>query len=182
MPRGGESARSAAYYEEYAAMGPERSLEKLAHQLYLEQRKERPLESTWLSKLKKASRDYGWQSRVKEYDRAQVEERKRAKADLLERMNEEHALLGRTHALRAAKMIAELTEQNRMSSTAAVTLLKIATDLERVARGAETEITRTIEDQPKQLQHTIAFDLTRLSDVQLSKLEEIAGEIESPDD
>lgn len=177
--KGQESTRAAAYFEEYAAMGPERSLEKLAKQLYETQEDERNTkETTWLRKLKEFSIQHNWQERIKERDREVAREKRRKYEEERQRMNDEHALLGRTHALRAAKMIQELSEQGRMSSTAAVTLLKIATDLERLARGAETEITKTIEEQPKQHRHTIAFDLSRLSDEQLERLEQLAEEID----
>lgn len=178
-----ESARAAAYFEEYAAMGPERSLEKLARQLYENQEEDRNTkEITWLTKLKAFSIQHNWQERVRERDREVAREKRRKLEESREQMNTEHALLGRTHALRAAKMIQELSEQGRMSSTAAVTLLKIATDLERLARGAETEITKTIEEQPKQHKHTIAFDLSRISDEQLERLEQLAEEIEPGED
>lgn len=176
MGRRGESAKYLAYFEEYATMGPERSLEKLAKLLYARQGKPQPAELSILSMLKRASRDYGWVDRVIEYDRQVIRARRRKREEAIERMNEEHALLGRTHALRAAKLIGESIEKDRMTPGNAISLLRISTDLERVARGAETEITRTIDEGPKK--HTIAFDLSRLTDEQLEKLEQIAGEVE----
>ena len=177
MGKAGESIKASAYFEEYVTLGPERSLEKLAELLYQRQATSKPAFATWLSKLKKMSATYGWVERVKQKDREAAAESRRKKQEVVDRMNEEHALLGRTHALRAAKQIQELIEAKRFGSQSAVTLLKVSTDLERVARGAATENKQvTIDEMPSS--NKLSFDLSKLTDEQLARLEQIAEEVE----
>lgn len=179
----GESSKVAGYFAEYAAMGPSRSLARLRVHL--------GKQSNFIRQLETYSSRYDWQRRVRSYD-ARVAEQEREKREVALReqqleheqaifkMNTEHALLGRTHALRAAKQIQELIEAKRFGSQAAVTLFTVATNLERVARGAETQNTRlSVETESKA--NTIAFDLSKVSLEQLEQLEALAGAIEHGD-
>ena len=138
-----ETAKAAAAFEAYCAMGPERSLAKLAenNQRYA---KSIPL-------LKKWSAQHQWVERAKQFDHEQAEiarklalkegERKRKKREEeLEKMNERHAQLAINAQYEMLKRINFLIEQDKFSAYSSVTLLKLATDLERVARGAATEI------------------------------------------
>lgn len=177
-----ETNKSLELYRQYERMGKDRSLAKLADQLG------RP--ASYVRHLQLLSSEHSWQDRVRSYDAAEAREiddarrseRVRSeleKQEIISRMNQEHSLLGRTHALRAAKQIQDLIDVKKFGSQAAVNLLKIATDLERVARGAETATTRVVQEQPR---NTIAFDLTILSVEQLERLEQIAGELEPGDE
>lgn len=123
-----ETPKSAAAFEEYCALGTMRSLRRLADKT-----------GTKLSQLGEWSRVFAWQERVKFYDAERIEARRVKQEAELDRMNEEHALLGRTQALRAIKQIEELIKVQHFGSQAAVQLFKISTDLERIARGASTE-------------------------------------------
>lgn len=126
-----ETPQAAAAYEEYCTLGLDRSLRKLAEsqQKY----------SKSIALLMRWSVDHNWQERVKQYDKERIDERRRKHDAALEKMNEEHALLGRTQALRAVKQIEELIKAQKFGSQATVQLFKVSTDLERLARGAATE-------------------------------------------
>lgn len=123
-----ETPRAAAAYEEYAAMGPSRSLRKLADK-----------SGTKLAQLGEWSSEHQWQERVKSYDAERIEEKRRKQEAAIDAMNERHAMIGTTQQARAIKQIEALIEAKSFGSMAAVQLLKLATDLERVARGASTE-------------------------------------------
>lgn len=123
-----ETPRAAAAYEEYAAMGPSRSLRKLADKT-----------GTKLAQLGEWSATHKWQERVKAYDAERIEEKRLKQEAEIEKMNERHALIGTTQQAKAIKQIEALIEAKSFGSMAAVQLLKLATDLERVARGASTE-------------------------------------------
>lgn len=180
MTKNGEQAKSLALYMRYEGMGPDRTLEKLAQEIFQAQSKPTPKYITTLSKLKKLSAQHNWVTRAEEYDKRQVEALRKKQQEAIDRMNEEHALLGRTHALRAAKQIQELMEAKKFGSNAVVSLLKVATDLERVARGAETTNSKvTVEDHQRK-PHVVSVDLSKLSDEQLARLETLVTEIESP--
>jgi hypothetical protein len=198
----GETAKVAGYWSIYASLGPERSLEKLARIL--------GKSAGFVRALEQYSSKYSWQERVRQYDtqraqeahiereqeqrkrelllqeernrREEERERKRQEIeDARDRMDSEHALLGRTHALRAAKVIQDLIESKRMNAAAAVQLLKYATDIERLARGAETERT-AVTVQEERSPSLLQFDLSILTIEQLEQLEQIAEEVESKKD
>lgn len=125
-----ETPRAAAAFEEYCAFGPSRSLRKLADKT-----------GTKLAQLGEWSREHQWQERVKAYDAERIEERRRKQEAEIEKMNERHAMIGTTQQAKAIKQIEALIEAKSFGSMAAVQLLKLATDLERLARGAPTEHT-----------------------------------------
>lgn len=130
-----ETPKASAAFHEYCLLGPSRSLRKLADRLHQFTPKSPP----GIDTLKMWSSEHNWQERVKEFDKEQAEERLRKQQQEIEKMNQEHALLGRTQALRAVKQIEELIKVQKFGSQAAVQLLKVATDLERLARGAATD-------------------------------------------
>jgi hypothetical protein len=125
-----ETPKARAAYHEYEAMGTDRSLAKVAAKLGKPAGYTRQLE-TWSSQ-------FHWQDRVKKYeDRLGEEKRKRRQAEL-EKMDEEHALIGRTQALRAVAQIERLITAQDFPASSAVALLKFGAELERLARGAAT--------------------------------------------
>lgn len=132
-----ETAKAADAFEEYAIMGPSRSLRKLAERRGQKEGKSR----VRLATLEEWSSAHNWQERVKAYDAEQRAIRRAQREASIDVMNEEHALLGRTQAIRAVKQIQALIEAGKFGSQAAVSLFKIATDLERIARGGVTERT-----------------------------------------
>lgn len=125
-----ETPAAAAAFAEYCALGPDRSLRKLVDKV-----------STNLAQLGIWSRNHSWQERVAQYDIAQIKERERKKQADIEKMNERHAQIGITQQARAIKQIEELIAAKKFGSQASVQLLKLATDLERLARGEPTERT-----------------------------------------
>ena len=126
-----ETPKALAAFHEYCLLGPDRSLRKLA-----EQKQEY---SKNIALLMKWSAEHNWQERVKEYDNARADERRIKREAEIEKMNERHAMIGTTQQAKAIKQIETLIEAKAFGSMAAVQLLKLATDLERVARGAPTE-------------------------------------------
>lgn len=130
-----ESARSAAAFAVYAAMGPGRSLHKLHFEL-----KSLP---EWTAaipserRLEMWSSKHGWQNRVKEYDIARAEERRIAREALKAQTNEAHFNLGDQAAQIAVEQINRLIESQKFGSQASVQLLKLATDLQRLALGLD---------------------------------------------
>jgi hypothetical protein len=176
-----ETNKSLALYEQYANMGSGRSLAKLCELI--------GKEASYVRYLEKLSSEHGWQTRIRQYDAALIEEvAQKIKAEQKEklakfeaekwRMDVEHALLGRTYAIKAAKQIADLMDVHKMGAMPTVQLFKIATDLERLARGADTASTRIQTNEPAAGPNTIAFNLTKLTADQLDRLEAVASELE----
>ena len=133
-----ETPQAAAAYNEYAALGPDRSLRKLADKLG--QSGGKP--GAKLSTLELWSSQHRWQERVKVYDAARAEERRRKHDADIERMNERHAAIGTTQQAQALKQLAHLAEIGKLGSQASVMLLKLAIDVERTARGEPTTVER----------------------------------------
>ena len=123
-----ESPKAKAAFAEYCAMGRERSLRKLGDK-----------RGTKLAQLGIWSSEHNWQERVAKYDIERIEEKHRKQEDELERMNERHAQIGVTQQAKAIKQIDALITAQKFGSQASVQLLKLATDVERLARGAATE-------------------------------------------
>lgn len=176
-----ETPDAAKAFEDYYNMGDERSLERLANLMHQNQTKARPKPqtiATLLSKVKEWSSKQGWQQRIIDRDRTEAEKVRKKRAKALEQMNDEHALLGRTQALKAVQQIKNLIDAKKFGSQAAVQLFKMSTDLERVARGAATEVA--------QLQHVgkdgeelpssslIAIDTRNMTTEQLEMLKALA--------
>lgn len=145
-----ETNKAAAAFDEYCELGPGRSLAKLAKKL-----------DKNVGQLERWSSQFQWVLRAREYDREQAAERRHAQEEAVARMNEEHALLGQTQAQHAVKLIEDLIIEQRFTPAAAVQLLKISVDLERVARGASTEqIALTGKDGGAIEYHDSTNDLT----------------------
>ena len=142
-----ESAKAAAAYANYEALGETRSLPKLL--AWYQEQAEKQLKATegdkpaiyipHLSVLKEWSSKYSWQERTHQFDEAQREEKRRKRVAELDRMDEEHAVMGRTASIRAADLLRQRMEKNDIGAYALVQLLKVGTDLERLARGGATE-------------------------------------------
>src|SRR5579884_3930561 len=87
-----ETPKASAAFLEYAAMGPERSLRKLADKM-----------GTTLAQLGTWSREHRWQERAMQYDKERAEEKRRKQEAELEKMNERHAMIGTTQQAKAIK-------------------------------------------------------------------------------
>lgn len=133
-----ETPKAAAAYAEYAAMGPMRSLAKLHQQL----RQSQGTVRVGLDTLEAWSAAHHWQQRVRAHDAAIIAEQEARRLADNEQMNERHALLGKTHQMRAIDQIGRLMAEGRFGSQAAVMLLKLAIDVERTARDLPTTVER----------------------------------------
>lgn len=167
-----ETARAAKAFADYCAMGEARSLTKLEAQTNQSGTKAR------LATLKEWSTRQNWQERVKQYDSERMEERRRKREGELDKMNERHALIGTSQQARALKQIEALIDAQSFTAAASVQLLKLATDLERVARGASTEqIAHTGKDGgPLTIKQHI--NLSGLSNEELATLEQLARRVQ----
>jgi hypothetical protein len=128
-----ESPKAAAAFTEYCLLGPSRSLAKLAK---VSERFGMPAVS--VRHLEQWSSAHQWQEWAKEYDADLLAERERKYRDALIKMDAEHALIGRTAAIKAADLLRSRMDENDIGAYALVQLLKVATDLERLAREAAT--------------------------------------------
>jgi hypothetical protein len=133
-----ETPKAAAAFREYCALGPGRSLAKLAQgdQKYA---KSVPV-------LKRWSSVHTWVERAKQYDEERAKEKQRKQDEAIEAMNGRHAELALHHQITSAQQIERLIEAKKFGSQASVQLLKLSTDLERLARGEPTEYTRNKTD------------------------------------
>lgn len=143
-----ETARAAAAYSYYAAMGPGRSLAKL----------HRELQQDWVGKkvptlrrIEEWSAKLGWQERVKQYDLERAEEKRRAREKLIDKTNEEHYNVAQETLQWARDKIRELMDAEKFGSQAAVQLLNIAAQLQRQAIGADKQQEKEEQTAPIQL-------------------------------
>lgn len=127
-----ETPKAAAAFIVYCALDPgERSLALVAAKMGM-----RPAS---VRLVKKWSAQNRWQERVKKYDLAAAAEELRQSEQAVRQMNERHALSATSAQVVAWEYISSLMKQKKLSSLAAVQLLKIVYDVERVSRGGETE-------------------------------------------
>lgn len=123
-----ETAKALAAYREYELMGPDRSLAKV--------RQKYGKSSAKLRLLERWSSAHHWQDRVRAYDEEQAKIKQQKRQAELDAMDDLHASLGRTLLLRAIRLIERHIEEGDTTFSAAIQLLKVAANLERVARGA----------------------------------------------
>lgn len=169
-----ESPKAAAAFREYCALGPGRSLAKLAEKIGKSSGYTRQLE-TWSSA-------FGWVARAGQYDAERDAEKLRKREEAIDAMNERHALIGTTQQARAIKQIEELITAKNLGSQASVQLLKLALDVERIARGAATERAELTgkDGGPLAARTTLTLDLAKLRDAspeQLAALRALAVEL-----
>lgn len=143
-----ETPDAALAFERYYDEGEDRSLAKLAkkmHQEILEKQvsqgytKRSPTVATVLAQLKRWSTEHGWQEKVIARDRKRAENERKKRDKAIEDMNLRHAQIGVTQQLKAIEQIKALIDAKAFGSMAAVQLLKLSTDIERLARGTPTE-------------------------------------------
>jgi hypothetical protein len=182
-----ETPKAAAAFAVYCTLGPtNRSLKALAAHL--------GKSPGYESILSRWSKEFRWQERVKKYDLDLIErkaesERKKHEQEI-EQMNDRHASIGVTQQLKAIEQINALIKAQSFGAIASVQLLKFATDLERLARGAPTEqkqLALTGKDGGAIETHTepqgsMYIDLSKLSSEQLDRLEQLIDEVERAED
>lgn len=151
-----ETAKAAAAYAEYAALGPTRSLGKLYEAL----RQSDGKAAVSLRTIEQWSSEHHWQSRVQAHDEKRAAEKERKRIADIEAMNERHAMIGTAHQMRAIEQIKRLIEDKKFGSQAAVQLLKLAVDVERTARGEPTEVQAQQHSGTVTVEHGISDSAT----------------------
>lgn len=130
-----ETPRAAAAYNVYAAMGVGRSIAKLHREL--QNNPDWHSAVPTLRRMEEWSSSHRWQERVKAYDAERIEEQRQAKEAIKEQTNAEHYSIGMAATQVAVEQINRLIEKEKFGSQAAVQLLKLATDLQRLALGLD---------------------------------------------
>lgn len=157
-----ESPKAAAAFARYCVQ-PDRSLRKLADET-----------GTKLAQLGKWSRLFDWQERVKQYDTELIERqaaaKRKARDKAIEDMNQRHILFAVNLQHDLVKRISSLMDAGEFDARAAVSALKLATDLERLARGEPTQSTK--------LEHNLGPDLAGARDQLFNKLAAFAKQDE----
>lgn len=128
-----ETPRAAAAFLEYCALGPARSLRKLAEKLQQNRNKT----ATVFRQLGEWSSLYNWQERVKQYDAERIAERVAKKQEAREQMEDRHAEEAKEEQRIARAHIKAAMDKDGNAvgriSLAAVQLLKNSRDDERKA-------------------------------------------------
>lgn len=184
-----ETARAAEAFERYSALGPGRSLSKLARLMVEEAKGEAhfpvnprqtpgnhpvkaPTLETILRQLEVWSSAHRWQERVRAYDREKAQELQREREERIRQVNENHVTLARGQTIRAVKEIEHLASVHKLTGQAAVTLFKYAVDLERTALGIPTTVQEQTFSVAPEPQDDASPDLARLirSDPEATRL------------
>ncbi len=134
-----ETPTAAQAFEDYYALGDGRSLRKLA--------KSNQKHSKHIANLMQWSAAHGWQERVKARDREIAEAKRKQKDAAIEAMNERHAQTGMSLQAKGLKRADELLAQDVVSDLGSLRMIKIGTDLERIARSESAKIQANEEKQ-----------------------------------
>jgi hypothetical protein len=153
-----------------------RSLQRLAKELGLS-----------LDHLKKLSAKNNWVERAAAYD-AYLEElaREQNEAEIL-KMRKNHALLASQMITKAAKRLLTMPEEE-ITAADLVRLVDVGVKIERLSRGESTE-NRQISGEAKVIhqgevtvKNQMNLDLSRLTDEELSELEQLLEKLHSEPD
>lgn len=161
-----ETPRAAAAFLEYCTLGPSRSLAKLAKVVVGDA-------TVHIRQLEKWSSEFGWVERAKLFDAERAEEKRIKKQADIDAMDARHAQIGITQQAKAIKQIDALINAQKFGSQATVQLLKIAVDLERVARGEPTSIDQLTSKDGGPIQVQRNTDLAALDEDELDAVEAI---------
>lgn len=116
----------------YLSMGVDRSIAKVAEQMGKASGYKRHLED-WSSR-------YKWVERARVYDEEQLERKRTERQKQIDEMNRRHIRLAIKQQENAIAAIEKLKNSKKgLGSIAAVNLLKLAIDIERLANDAATE-------------------------------------------
>lgn len=158
-----ETDEAQAAFLAYCALDPlsdeGRSLNVLARQLQPRRRRKDgslPSIKSVRNQLGIWSSAFGWQKRVAEYDRREAERKAKQKARELEKMNENQARQAQALSSLAFKQTVTMLQEDtaakpdedgkmprrNFGAFTLVQLYKEATNAERIARGAATELTK----------------------------------------
>ncbi len=141
-----ETSKAAEAYAAYRDLGASRSLAKLTAMWGKSETYVWQLER-WCSQFSWVERAKTWDEEQREVERqkrlAEEDEKRQKQAKAVEDMNARHAQLGITQQLKMVKHVETLIAAKAFGSVATVQLLKLATELERLARGEATSIERS---------------------------------------
>jgi hypothetical protein len=140
-----ETPKAARAFADYVLLGPDRSLAKLVDHY--------GHPPSYVRQLQRWSALFHWQDRLRQIEEQEAEQRRKKRLLEQEKMDERHATMGQLNAMIATNRIDQLIKEGELNGSAAVSLLRIATDLERLARGAATsriEGDVTLMVQPKE--------------------------------
>lgn len=128
-----ESSKAKLFCDAYLSLGVERSLAKLA----LAGVDDMTVPKRWIEDW---SRWYGWVARAEAYDKEQLERKRTERQKQIDEMNKRHIRLAIKQQENAIAAIEKLKNSKKgLGSIAAVNLLKLAIDIERLANDAATE-------------------------------------------
>lgn len=133
-----ETAKAYAAFVEYCALGPARSLEKLAA---LYQTRTKPVPG--ISTIKLWSTQHNWQERVKQYDAERAEEKRIARERAREEAEERHAREAQEEQAAAREVLLRKAKEDEIGTFAAVQWLKNSREDERKALGMDESTTKT---------------------------------------
>ena len=151
-----------------------RSLQRLAKELGLS-----------LDHLKKLSAKNDWVSRAAAYDEYLDElAREQNEAEII-KMRKNHALLASQMITKAAKRLLTMPEEE-ITAADLVRLVDVGVKIERLSRGESTE-NKQISGEAKVIgevtvKNPMSLDLSRLSDEELSELEQLLEKLHSEPD
>lgn len=126
-----ETPIAAQAFEDYYDLGDERSIRKLAES--------NQKHSKHIANLMKWSTEHRWQERVIERDRQKAEAKRKKREAEIDKMDDRQAAIGTTQQATAIKLIQDLIKKDEFKAGDAIRLLKLAIDVERVARGMPTD-------------------------------------------
>lgn len=130
-----ETAYARAAYEQYAAMGPTRSLRKLAKEWKDGQGSEQA-KLYWLAIW---SSRFAWQDRVIQYDQDQAEKTRMERDERRRMANRKQYEFGERAMERAILEIERLADSEAFGPQAAAQLLKIGAELQRLTTEDEKD-------------------------------------------
>ncbi len=145
VKKSNESSAARQAYNVYEAMGAGRNLSKLVFALYGYTPQDTNYQARY-NTCKRWQTTHSWLERVREYDDEQTRQtREQYEADLAE-MNERHLQIAKKAQVLAIQQIQTLMEESKFTAPAAVALLKLGIDLERmqlpqVQQGQEITVT-----------------------------------------
>jgi hypothetical protein len=91
-----------------------------------------------LTQLKRWSRAFGWQRRIQEAEAAEITRQKRAQQEAIDKMNQEHALIGRQVLFSSVQQYLSKLKTGDAQPYVLVQGMKVGSELERLARGEAT--------------------------------------------
>lgn len=147
-----ETAYASAAFNYYAAMGPSRSLRKMAKG-WKEGQGSENAKFQWLSTLSAA---FGWQERVKRYDAEEAEKLAAKRLARYEKMNDDHATLAEKLRAASGEAALALIEKKALGAQNIVQMYKHASDLERTA--VEAALGDGKRNEPARIQITIVTE------------------------